>query len=196
MGLQRRSLYVTPAGIENLMHVHWTNMLNNWGDSLTRFLPSLSRGVLVFVLFMTAAVVAQRMLFRVGRRFPENTALVVHLFGQIIFISLMILGFVSMLGTLGVDVSALVAGLGLTGFAVGFALKDALSNVLAGTLILIYRPFRLRDLISVTGLQGHVVKIDLRYTTLQDDEKIYLIPNSNLFTNPIILMPRREIKNG
>jgi small conductance mechanosensitive channel len=87
-----------------------------------------------------------------------------------------------------VNVSALIAGLGLTGFALGFALKDAVSNLLAGLLILIYKPFRMGDHISVTGLEGEVVNIDLRYTTLQAGQKTFLIPNSNLFTNPIILV--------
>ena len=47
----------------------------------------------------------------------------------------MIFGFVTALGSVGVDVSALVAGLGLTGFALGFALKDTISNLLSGVLI-------------------------------------------------------------
>ena len=52
------------------------------------------------------------------------------------------LGVITALGTIGVDVTGLVAGFGLTGFAVGFAMKDALANLLAGVMILLYRPFR------------------------------------------------------
>ena len=83
--------------------------------------------------------------------------------------------------------SALVAGLGLTGFALGFAFRDILSNVLAGVLLLIYRPFGYGDHISVTGLDGTVTHIDMRYTVLHDEGKTVLIPNSNLFTNPIVV---------
>jgi small-conductance mechanosensitive channel len=81
--------------------------------------------------------------------------------------------------------------LGLTGFALGFAFRDALSNLLAGVLILIYHPFHRTDRIAVAGFEGTVTSIDLRYTTLQDQDKIYLIPNSTLFTNPITLVRRR-----
>ncbi|MER3447526.1 MAG: hypothetical protein C4291_12135 [Candidatus Dadabacteria bacterium] len=57
--------------------------------------------------------------------------------------------------------------MGLTGFAIGFALKDILSNFVAGILMLIYHPYRCSDYISVSGLGGTVIEIDLRYTTLQ-----------------------------
>ena len=53
-------------------------------------------------------------------------------------LSLIVFGLVTALGTAGVNVSALVAGLGLTGFALGFAFRDVLSNLLAGVLILLY----------------------------------------------------------
>lgn len=69
-------------------------------------------------------------------------------------------------GPLGVNITGIVAGLGLTGFALGFALKDSIANLLAGVLILLYRPFDIGDRADVGGLSGHVVKIDLRYTEL------------------------------
>ena len=67
----------------------------------------------------------------------------------------------------------------------GFALKDALSNTLAGVLILIYQPFRRGDHIIISGFDGTVEQIDLRYTTLTSAGDKILIPNSTMFTNPI-----------
>jgi hypothetical protein len=61
------------------------------------------------------------------------------------------------------------------------------SNLLAGLLLLFYRPFARHDQIAVTGFEGVVSEIDLRYTTLQRDDGQVLIPNSILFTNPIVL---------
>jgi small-conductance mechanosensitive channel len=102
------------------------------------------------------------------------------------------MGVITALGTAGVNVSALVAGLGLTGFALGFALRDALSNLLAGILILIYRPFKRHDRISVAGFEGIVIETDLRYTTLQGEDKRILIPNATLFTHSIVLLDRKK----
>jgi len=101
---------------------------------------------------------------------------------------MVILGIITALGTLGVNVTALVAGLGLTGFALGFALKDSVSNLLAGVLILAYRPFEMGNHISVAGHQGEVVNIDLRYTTLENEGEKYLIPNSLIFSNAVTII--------
>lgn len=100
-------------------------------------------------------------------------------------IALVTLGGVTALGTLGVDVTALVAGLGLVGFALGFALKDMISNALAGILILLYKPFRRGDHIAVDPNQGVVVEINLRYTVLSAEDMRILIPNATLFTNVV-----------
>ena len=79
----------------------------------------------------------------------------------------------------------------MSGFALGFALKDALSNLLAGALILIYRPFRKGDKISVSGGEGEVVEVNFRYTVLLDSANTYLIPNSTLLTNLIKVTGQR-----
>jgi len=88
---------------------------------------------------------------------------------------------------IGINVSALVAGLGLTGFALGFALKDTISNLLSGILILLYKPFTIKDQIKISGYEGIVVSIDLRYTELSQEDAKILIPNAKLFTDPIIV---------
>ncbi len=85
----------------------------------------------------------------------------------------------------GFNMSALVAGLGLSGFVLGFALKDVFANVVAGALILSYRPFRTDDHVSVAGFDGLVTEIDMRYTTIQADDRRILVPNSTVMTSPV-----------
>jgi small conductance mechanosensitive channel len=65
------------------------------------------------------------------------------------------------------------------------ALKDSIANLLAGVLILLYRPFDIGDRVDVGGLSGHVVKIDLRYTELDNPSERVLVPNSKLLTDPV-----------
>ena len=91
---------------------------------------------------------------------------------------MIILGLITALGTLGVNISAIVAGLGLTGFAFGFAFKDMLSNFISGVLIFIYEPFKLGDTIEVEGNTGKVIDINLRYVTIEAEDQKVLIPNS------------------
>ena len=91
---------------------------------------------------------------------------------------MIILGLITALGTLGVNISAIVAGLGLTSFAFGFAFKDMLSNLISGVLIFIYEPFKLGDTIEVEGKTGKVIDINLRYVTIEAENQKVLIPNS------------------
>ena len=86
-----------------------------------------------------------------------------HLTARVVKIVMVLLGSIT---ALGVNVSALVAGLGLNGFALGFALKDIISNLISGAMILIHHPFSLDDFIAVGEFEGPVVDIDLRYTTI------------------------------
>lgn len=99
-----------------------------------------------------------------------------------------IFGSISFLGTIGVDISALVTGLGLTGFAVGLALKDVISNVIAGIMLIIYRPFAKGDLLEVKSFRGTVNSVDLRYTTLDNDGQRIFIPNSLMFKETITVL--------
>ena len=112
----------------------------------------------------------------------------IALFARVSSVMVMIFGLVTALGTVGVDVSALVAGLGLTGFALGFALKDTISNLLSGVLILLYQPFQVGDRIKISSFEGLVVSIDLRYTKLEADSSTVLVPNAKLFTDPITIL--------
>ena len=86
---------------------------------------------------------------------------------------------------MGVHGSAWVASLGLGGVAVGCALRDAIRNVRAGALVLVYRPCRVAQRIRVAGFEGTVREINLRSTILEADGAQQLIPNQILCTNPV-----------
>jgi small conductance mechanosensitive channel len=148
------------------------------------YAPRLAMSLAVLVAFWLGALAADAVIGRLGAR-AHLSADLTMLGRRVAKAALIIVGIITALGTIGVDVSALVAGLGLTGFALGFALKDVLSNVLAGALILLYRPFHRNDRVAVAGFSGRVTDIDLRYTTLDTDDRRILIPNSTLFTNAI-----------
>ncbi len=160
-----------------------------WGEFSQRFpvlAPKIVMGLFVLSVFWLFGIVVDKIMSVVGRRAHLHKDIIV-LLGRFGRITLILLGLVSALGTVGVNITALVAGLGLTGFALGFALKDALSNILAGVLVLVYRPFEYGDHISVAGFEGEVAKIDLRYTMLKGEKKEILIPNSSLFNNPVVI---------
>ena len=100
---------------------------------------------------------------------------------------IMIIGFITALGTMGIDVSAIVAGLGLTGLAFGFAFKDMLSNFISGVLVLIYKPFNINDSIEIDKYKEVVIDVNLRYTVINQEGDEVLVPNSFIFSKPLII---------
>lgn len=90
------------------------------------------------------------------------------------------------LGKLGLQTSSIVAMLGTAGLAIGLALQGSLANFAAGTLIIVFRPFRIGDYIEGAGTSGSVVEIGILTTVLNTpDNKRIIIPNSSLMSSPI-----------
>ncbi|HXT57124.1 MAG TPA: mechanosensitive ion channel domain-containing protein [Pirellulales bacterium] len=163
--------------------------LKEFADNCWHLLANLVLAALVLIAFWIAGAMLRRFVLRIGGRARMNADVLV-LLASTAKLVLLAIGLVTASGNLGIDVSALVAGLGLTGFAVGFAVKDIISNWLAGILILLYEPFRRGDYVSIAntpGLEGAVVAIDFRYTSLQNKDQLVLVPNSNLFVKEILV---------
>jgi len=156
-------------------------------DEAILWMPRIIGVVVILVAFFILAKIVKRIIFNAAERLKLDSNLT-SLLARTSNITHMIFGFITALGTLGINVSALVAGLGLTGFALGYAMKDTISNLLSGVLILLYRPFETGDRIKVSGYEGIVISIDLRYTELDSEGNKVLIPNSKLFTDPITVL--------
>lgn len=97
-----------------------------------------------------------------------------------------ILGLIIALSMLEVNVGPLLAGLGVIGFVVGFALQNTLSNFAAGFMILMYRPYDIGDMISVSGVTGTVSSMNLVSTTIKTpDNQSEIVPNGQIWGGPI-----------
>lgn len=97
-----------------------------------------------------------------------------------------VIGSVVALGVLGLDFATLVGTLGLTSVAIGFSLRDVLSNYFSGIILLASRPFRLGDQIIIKEFEGTVTQIQLRATTLKTyDGRVVYIPNQEVFSATI-----------
>ena len=163
------------------------NIIQILFDETTLWVPRVGGFVVIILVFYVLLKLLKSAIIKGCERLKLDSHLT-SLLARTSSITLIIFGFVTALGTLGVNVSALVAGIGLTGFALGFALKDTISNLLSGILILLYKPFKIGSTIKVSGYEGDVVSIDLRYTELNSEGNKILIPNSKLFTDPITVL--------
>ena len=157
-------------------------------DTISIYLPNIILGLIIFILFWISSTIIQyaiKKILRKGHPESEGSEHISSVIAGIIKNVIVIMGFITALGTMGVNVSAIVAGLGLTGFAFGFAFKDMLSSFISGIMIFIYQPFQLGDEIEVDKKRGKVVDINLRYVTLQGENSIMLIPNSLLVSKSL-----------
>jgi small conductance mechanosensitive channel len=93
---------------------------------------------------------------------------------------------ISVLGIVGVQTASLLAVFGAAGLAVGLALQGTLSNVAAGVMLLVFRPFKVGDYVDVGGTAGSVASIGLFATELNTPDNIYIVvPNSSIYGGTI-----------
>ena len=93
---------------------------------------------------------------------------------------------VTILGKLGVNIGPIIAGLGVTGFILGFAFQESLANLASGLMIAINQPFKIGDYVVVAGLEGTVQQVDMMATVLATaDNKKVVIPNKSAWGGPI-----------
>lgn len=155
------------------------------------FMPKFLTGAVLFGLFWLAAFMLRKLVMRVGTSRQLDSELTQFLASAARTV-VVVFGAITALGTMGIDVGALIAGLGLTGFALGMAFKDVISNALSGILIIIYEPFGCDDHIKVSSFEGTVKSIDLRYTVLDREKEQVFVPNSLLFTNALTVTKAKD----
>jgi small conductance mechanosensitive channel len=89
-------------------------------------------------------------------------------------------------------VTAFLAGLGIIGFTVGFALQDIMKNFASGVILLLQQPFHVGETIGVKGFDGTVLAIDLRATEIKAaDGRVVILPNADVLANPCRMPPSR-----
>ena len=150
-------------------------------------LPKLVIGLVVFLVFLALARGVRRLIVKGTESRSRSLSL---LLGRLARTAVVILGvFVFLLIVVPeFNVTEFIGLLGIGGVAIGFAFKDIFENFLAGTLILLTRPFVVGDQIKMGDYEGTVEFIETRATTLKTfDHKRVVIPNADLYTNSVVV---------
>lgn len=156
-------------------------------NGIVAFLPRLGLAILVYLAARMISAWVSKILRRSMEQRDHDPELIV-LLEMITRWSILALGVVLALEQLAPGrFTGLIAGLGIAGFTIGFALQDVAKNFVAGILLLIQQPFGIGDAIEVAGYGGTVVDISLRSTDLRTwDGRHVLIPNGDVFVSPIV----------
>ncbi|MCK9521381.1 MAG: mechanosensitive ion channel family protein [Dehalococcoidia bacterium] len=162
-----------------------------WREWLREDLPALVAIVLVviavdFIFRRLVSRVLRRAIVRASRVRHEEPRLVerradtlVATFNWLFAIFLMFIGTALVLDTLGLNVSALVASVGVAGLAIGLGAQTLIRDVINGTFILLEDQYGVGDVVTVAGISGAVVEINPRRTVLRDlNGHVHTIPNS------------------
>lgn len=150
-------------------------------------IPEIIFATIVIAIF----IILSRYIRKVARRIAEkhtNDALVAQFLGNIVASTVLILGIVIAFNVLGLTgaASEILAGIGITGFIIGFAFKDIGENFIAGILLAFKRPYEMGDVIETNGITGSVTRLTIRETTIKTfDGKDVYVPNGLILKSPL-----------
>ena len=134
-------------------------------DFLT-LLPNLIAALVVFAIGVYLASIVRRLVRKGLQRRTKNPQ-PITLLSQLAYWLVVILAAAISLQMVGFNLTAFLAGLGIVGITIGFALQDVSKNFIAGLLMLIQQPFEIGEFIEVGGYAGKVEAIDLRATQVR-----------------------------
>ncbi len=156
---------------------------------------SVLLAILILVVGLFIASKVNKMICNTGARYENLDDTLFRFLGSVAkYIILAFVG-IAVLNQFGVQTASIIALLGAAGLAVGLALQGTLSNLAAGVMLLIFRPYKVGDFIDAAGRFGNVKEIDLFTTVLQTfDNQQIIIPNSQIWGEQIINHSHHQIR--
>lgn len=190
-------LQETPKDQKGEIDINTTSIiekLDTWLDGLIRNLPNILMGIVVFIAMIYISKWigrgVKKLFVKKGR---DNFG---EILGGFLRWTLTLVGLMLSLTIMSPNLNPadLIAGLGVSSVAIGFAFKDILQNWLAGILILMRQPFEIDDQIVVNGFEGSVERIETRATIIrQYDGQRIVVPNSEIYTNAVKVITANEL---
>ncbi len=146
----------------------------------TTYSVKIVAALLVFIIGKWLARKISILVKKILERNKVDVTLVNFLEG-IIYYALLILVLIAAAGQLGINTTSFLTIVGAAGLAVGLALKDSLSNFASGVMLILFRPFKVGDYVTIAGVSGTVQRIDIFNTILHtvDNQKL-IVPNSGV----------------
>ena len=116
---------------------------------------------------------------------------------NVVFVALMVVVVIAALQKFGVPTTSLLAMLGAAGLAIGLALKDSLSNIASGLMLIVQRPFKAGDAVQVAGVEGVVEQVRIFTTRMRTyQNELIVLPNSEITTKPIVNLTYKPLRRA
>ena len=153
-------------------------------NTLPPIVPNIVIALLIFFGALFLARFLRKLLEKTLRARGVDLEISI-LLGQLLYWAVFTIGTITALQRF-FDVSAFLAGLGILGFTIGFALQEIMQNFVAGIILLVQQPFDIGNYVRITDYSGTVGAINMRTTELKTlDGRLIIIPNAQVLSNPI-----------
>lgn len=173
-------------------------LLNTDVDYLNLYLIpwsiNIAMAIIIFVVGRVLAKVITATVKKIMAKSNVDESLREFL-GSIINAALMVVVIIASIDRLGVDTTSVLAVFAAAGLAVGLAMKDSLSNFAAGVMLVLFKPFKIGDVVNVAGQTGAIETIGIFCTVLKTgDNQEITIPNGQIYGNVITNITKRDTR--
>ncbi|PPB82390.1 small conductance mechanosensitive channel [Albidovulum inexpectatum] len=143
--------------------------------------------IIILIVALFASGWARRRITRIPERNPRLDPTLFGFLGSLAKYGILALAGVFILNRFGIQTASLVALIGAAGLAIGLALQGTLSNLAAGVMLILFRPFRVGDYVEISGVSGTVREVALFFTELATADNLQVIlPNGDVWANKIV----------
>lgn len=161
--------------------------INQYLPTIITWATNILLAIIILLIGLWFAGKVSKMVVGISQKNPHLDATLFRFLGSIARYVIMAFVVIAVLNRFGVQTASIVALLGAAALAVGLALQGAMSNLAAGVMLLIFRPYKVGDFIDAAGQFGNVTQIDLFTTTLETfDHQQIIIPNGKIWGEQII----------
>lgn len=142
--------------------------------------------IVILIVALFFAGWARNRVEGIAKRYPRVDATLFGFLGSLVKYAILAMAVIFILNRFGIQTTSLVALIGAAGLAIGLALQGTLSNLAAGVMLVMFRPFRVGDFIEAAGESGTVKEINLFFTELATSENVQVIvPNGDIWSSAI-----------
>lgn len=186
--------------MEDLNVVDSINGAGSWLVANQALLLSYAVNIVAALAIIIVGLIIARMISNAVNRLMISRkidATVADFLSALVRYGIIAFTLIAALGRVGVQTASVIAVLGAAGLAVGLALQGSLSNLAAGVLLVMFRPFRAGEYVDLGGVAGTVLSVQIFSTTMRTaDGKIIVIPNGKIIAGNIINFSREPVRRN
>ena len=175
----------------------FADLWSKHSDDVIRFVKIVVLAFLVLVVVQILCLVTRKIVKRAFKRIEALDDSLCHVTHTVIRTIIWVIGLLIILDLFGLNTASILTVLGAAGLAIGLAMKDSLSNIAAGIMLLILRPYKLGDYIDSGAVSGTIQQMGLFSTILKTPDGLFVsTPNSVVFGTPIKNYSRNPIRRS